>query len=108
MARVYSNLFISETLLVGSPFAYTVPDGDVAVIRDILVYTQILDSGGGQITISIGANAHWHFTWPSGAIAPLEWQGRQVLPGASGLTAEAFSSGTIAPTIAISGYLLTP
>lgn len=104
MAGVYSTSFIAEHALSGS-VVYTVPDGFVAIVRDIDVYVN-----GDLIATTyyaVDADTDGTFAWfvsPNEADPGLySWRGRQVFLAGESF---AFISGNVCD-VRISGYLLT-
>lgn len=99
---VYSTLFIDSPGLVGDA-GFLVPDGFVAVVRDI---DAVAPAGAGaQIYAGIGGSSEfWTYQWTVVATADWRsWRGRVVIPGGGQLVIH-----TDAPVDVIAcGYLLT-
>lgn len=104
MAAIYSTLFAELELPVATQqLLFTVPAGQVMIVRDIDVYSNATPpcnigfSGTGAAVIF----AFFNFT---AAFTSLQWQGRQVFPAGSQLNGRASSA---AMWCRVSGYLLT-
>lgn len=99
---VYSTRFLAWAA-TETPPAYTVPDGYVAVVRDIDVYS----GGGAMINWVCSVNEIAHFAAGQFTIEALaqtaQWRGRQILNAGEFLV---FASDGALDGM-ISGYLLT-
>ena len=102
MGAVYSTRFLAWAA-DESPPAYTVPDGYVAVVRDLDVWS----GGGAMINWQLAVNEIAKFAAGQFTIESLaqtaQWRGRQVLNAGEFLV---FSSDGALDGM-ISGYLLT-
>lgn len=103
MARqIYSTRFI--VLHGGSDASYTVPEGFVAVVRDVDTYSSSL-IGFSQVFLQGSAGqAMWEWSSGVGQASYGSWRGRQVIFGL-----ETFSIHVegVACDATVSGYLLT-
>jgi hypothetical protein len=101
MSGIYSTRFCAAAGLNGS-LAYTVPEGNVAVLRDVDVYAAGVDGGFFRVIGSAGQTIdYWEFGGEDTA-ATHQWRGREVLsPG------ETLTFSTTSPMdVTASGYLL--
>lgn len=107
MARpVYSIRFI-EARGLDSTSSYTVPEGFVAVIRDLDAYCDatlgfadlFLHGAGGQAIA-------WH-SWEATTQDQFQWRGRQVILAGETFDVEADTGIGVAIDVTVSGYLLT-
>lgn len=105
MADVYSVRFFEDVgLSPGSYLAYTVPDGYVAILRDIDAY-----SSAGVSDAEIYVEGHLGQTIFYGNVAATsksnaQWRGRQVLQAGETITITVGASTDW--DVTISGYLL--
>lgn len=106
MARpVYSTSFFQFTVSDGVPFTETVPDGYIAVVRDIQVVFLIPAGDGAQVIVSLNGLEIVQWYLPGDYFGSDSWQGRCVAPGPTTVEAELVGGG--AAEISVSGYLLT-
>lgn len=106
MARVYSTQFIVGTLAFGDSIFYEVPDGYLAIVRDINGVQFTDSSGPGNFTVDFDGVFWFQRGLPNYTEAELFWQGRAVAPAPTTITATCSGvSGGI--EVVISGYLLT-
>lgn len=106
-ATVYSTRFVNAQLTGTNTTYYTVPAGNVAVVRTMTAAWSAPASGQGVVQVLVnGANAFIWFT-PIGAseTASALWNGRLVLP--AGEIIRAANTGTATVRLTVSGYLLT-
>jgi hypothetical protein len=104
MATVYSvKLFRVHITGTGFTTEYTVPAGNVLVVRDVI----IINTVGAPQDVGLGFNSSgilWLYFPNAVGSAPNLWSGRQVFT--AGETIEAYrQSGS--STFSVSGYLLT-
>jgi hypothetical protein len=105
--QVYSTRFVKTALTATNTTYYTVPQGNVAVVRTMtLAWVSLARSAGvGQVLLN-GANS---FVWiqPIGAseLSSAQWEGNMVLPAGEILRAATTATGTVFLTI--SGFLLS-
>lgn len=103
MASIYSTLFV-EANAVNVLAEYDVPDGFVAVIRDIcmLLYGSPSDTAAYVFNgTDTGVVTYALHTDPFQAV---HWEGRQVFPTGSRIIAQA--QGPAQVSLRVSGYLL--
>lgn len=104
MAGVYSTRFVELPLEAPSSTSYTVPDGFVAVVRDI--NCRFVGGSGGPMVVQVAD--------PNFVIAVLDggdpvtgmaqWRGREVLNAGEEL--QLLNLGTVEGSCSVSGYLL--
>jgi hypothetical protein len=101
---VYSTLFYSGITSDSAP-VYEVPDGFVAVLRDVLMNDPSESGTYGVVTGDDGVVAAGG-TWPTTETAAFEiiWTGNQVFNAGDHMWA---SSDSSAATARLSGFLLT-
>jgi hypothetical protein len=107
MAVVYSHVLIWGLLPYPSGLGYTVPDGFVAVVRDIDIYNDGGAGGGlaGFIVYTDSGTPIWQRKQPFVRYQKTySWRGRQVLTAGDTLECVPFDPNWQAR---ISGYLLT-
>ena|ERR1700752_1890303 len=103
---VYSPRFIGASFSGFGSGTYTVPDGYLAVVRDVsAAMTNQLGQGGGSFQVFIHGNCIITWPMPPDFFGSFQWQGRQVVNAAETISYTAQVAGAQA-AIAISGYLL--
>lgn len=103
MASIYSTRFIGVQVVAGTPVTYTVPAGNVAVVRSISCTP--LSSGLTAAYVAIASAAYiWHVATGT-TLVSLDWEGRQVLNAGEGIQAVCTGANC---SFVVSGYLLTP
>jgi hypothetical protein len=103
MADVYSTRLLQEHEL-GALTTYTVPDGFIAIVRDIDVFFTTLAAGAVQVENPAGG-IFAYFAAPVGNSICIPWRGRQVLePGDEIGVVASMDFGTA--DLMMSGYLL--
>lgn len=106
-ATVYSTRFVNAQLTGTNTTYFTVPPGNVAVVRTMTAgWSAPADGQGvGQVLLN-GANAFvWFFPIQASERASALWNGRLVLPTGEIIRASATGTGVVRLTV--SGYLLT-
>lgn len=102
VATIYSTRFLQELGLSGTA-TYTVPDGFVAVVRDLDAYQDVLPGGTVFLEGALG-QAIWSETNDAATGKTYQsWRGRQVFqPG------ETLTVSTDSPwDVTVCGYLLS-
>lgn len=104
MAGVYSTPFIQEHAL-SSSVTYTVPDGYVAIVRDVDVYIdgEIIATTYYLVDDATDGTFAWTESPSEGNPGLYSWRGRQVFEPGTSFT---FNSGGTCD-VRISGYLLS-
>jgi hypothetical protein len=105
MADVYSTRFISAVGLTGTS-SYTVPNGFVAIIRDLDAYANPI----GVVSLYLhGASgeALWWNSWDALVAAYASFRGRQVIFAGETFNVEADVTLLDSVDVAVSGYLLS-
>lgn len=106
MARaVYSTQFLAASTNDSQSFDYTVPDGYVAVVRDLQVRLDEQSSGACYVYITPSDATILQVTSGSEGGAQKQWSGGVVLNAGDVLVA-LFSTSAFASVVA-SGYLLS-
>jgi hypothetical protein len=106
-ATVYSTRFVNAQLTTTNTTYFTVPAGNVAVVRTMTAAWSAPANGQGvgQILLN-GANSFvWFFPIQASELASALWNGRLVLP--AGEIIRAAATGTAVTRLTVSGYLLT-
>jgi hypothetical protein len=104
MGLVYSTQFYAGRTGQGETPLYTVPSGNVLVLRDVEIYAAT--SSDIQFALAVGAPgivSHLWFVNPLKAGEWAQWQGRSVLDTGQLLIAVAGEAGV---EVTASGYLL--
>lgn len=104
MAQVYSTLFI-EAELSNSSTGYDVPDGFLMIVRDINCFQPGAANDRAVYIANSATNIPVAYHLFTEAYENWQWQGRQVIPAGSGLSAAAAGDGVVFTRIC--GYLLT-
>lgn len=102
---VYSTRFLATA---GDPIAtveYTVPDGFVAVVRDVTGYAVNGGTGGITVWLSIEGWVLWHLPAPPSVPTTYTQSMRVVLQAGETLTAQGGYTAT--SSVLVSGYLLS-
>jgi hypothetical protein len=86
-------------------FHYTVPDGFVAVLRDIDVYLSNTNSSQRGVGFEGRSALFWAITLGGFASGSFQWRGRQVLD--PGETIDCIAPAGVQGSGLVSGYLLT-
>ena len=104
---VYSTRFGAGFLATGFTTFYTVPAGNVAVLRDITLGWGVAAGAGGIVTVQVAAGTSriWVVTVPDSTVNSAHFQGNVVLP--PGEQVRAAFTGTGQVYLTASGYLLT-
>lgn len=107
MARIYSTALLAGQSVGIDTQSFTVPTGDVMVVRDLSGswFNSGPDTGIWQVTVD--ALALYALVMPPGGGDVFHWEGRIAVPAASTLIA-LLSSTAVTIDWWISGYLLTP
>lgn len=101
--RVHSTLFFSGEVVPGNHDAYLVPEGFVAVLKDVAALN--LSVLGLQVILgSWPDNVNWtRLVVPAGIGESNTWQGGQVFPAGYKMTLDLVGEGVVR----MSGFLLT-
>lgn len=105
MSGVYSTRFIGAQGAT-APISYTVPNGYVAVVRDLDAYSDTVASAEIFLRNAEGG-AIYFFTWGVAQQQSVEWRGRQVYFAGETITVDISVGALDAIDVAVSGYLLT-
>lgn len=107
MARVYSTLFIVESLSLFVPGEYTVPDGMLAIVRDISGTIENITPGyGARLQVAQQGVSFYTVFAPPGLYATVHWEGRVAVPGSQMITA-GIDQLDCECDLCVSGYLLS-
>lgn len=104
---LYSTEFIRGTIAAGAHLDYTVPNGFVAVVRDIMMINQgVVGTGlfGCWAQDDAGAWIYALFTPVACVGNPYTWEGRAVMNAGETLSIHSLDAGW---KVRASGYLLT-
>ena len=103
MAAIYSTRFIGQQVTTSTPVIYTVPSGNVAVLRSISMTPAATGLTAAEVSLG-SASIVWKVA--TGTLSVTQtWDGRQVFN--AGETIECTCAGANAYFMC-SGYLLTP
>jgi hypothetical protein len=105
--QVYSTRFVKTALTGTNTTYYTVPQGNVAVVRTMtMAWVSLARAGGvGQVLLN-GANSFvWIVAIAASTADSAHWEGNMVMPAGELLRAAATATGTIFLTV--SGFLLS-
>lgn len=101
---VYSTLFVAATA-VNVDARYTVPDGHIAVVRDVNFFFNGTPNNTAAQAYDLTTASYIAYHLMVNPFENFHWEGRQVLD--AGATLQGASSGPNGCSIRISGYLLT-
>lgn len=99
---LYSTRFFAIHDLSG-PASYTVPDGLVAVVRDLDAFWGIDTEGNKLIMVGSAGQVIYQASWDIGSSGSRQWTGRQVLYAGETLQLDTED----VTDVSVSGYLLT-
>jgi hypothetical protein len=107
VSTVYSQRFVAAVLTSSAPPLFTVPAGNVAVVKDMTLGWGTLAKVGGDISVLLSATNSRVWTQKVGASeqGSAHWVGYMVLPPGEVLRALTTATGTIYFTA--SGFLLS-
>lgn len=106
MASVYSVRFLQEHGLT-STATYTVPDGFVAILRDLDSYIGTPAGTNGLYLEGDAGQAIWWSEATIGQSQYASWRGRQVLNAGETFSVRADVGSLDAYDVTVSGYLLS-
>lgn len=105
---LYTTLFLGDLVVPAGPeLEYTVPDGHIAIIRDISAVMGVVGLENSKLIVSAGSAAIFQAISPPGATRSVHWEGR--VAAIAGNLIHAACSGDLTCTwnIRVTGYLLS-
>lgn len=105
MPAVYSTRFLSAKGAT-STGSFTVPNGYVAVVRDLDAYANSIAAAAIFLHGASGETLYW-FDWGIATQEAVNWRGRQVYFAGESIEVEIAVGVADSVDYALSGYLLT-